>query len=145
MRARGWHPRNWPVTLKVPILVAGLMVGVSLLVTDRVLERLVDTQERHLDALAGAYLDGLSSAILPDVLRADVWEVFDAPATPRAFRPGPPCRQGRRSERRPTGSSSMRIAARRGFAGSCSTRPARWGRFTRDSTSRTCSLSGARS
>lgn len=78
MTARAWHPRHWPVTLKVPILVAGLMVGVSILVTDRVLERLVETQERHLDALAGAYLDGLSSAILPDVLRADVWEVFDA-------------------------------------------------------------------
>lgn len=78
MSRRHWHPRNWPVTLKVPILVAGLMVGVSLLVADRVLERLVETQERHLDALAGTYLDGLSSAILPDVLRADVWEVFDA-------------------------------------------------------------------
>ncbi len=78
MKPGAWHPKNWPLTLKVPILVAGLMVGVSLLVTDRVLERLVETQERHLDALAGAYLDGLSSAILPDVLRGDVWEVFDA-------------------------------------------------------------------
>ncbi|SMF54255.1 Signal transduction histidine kinase [Tistlia consotensis] len=78
MTGRLPHPRNWPVTVKVPVLVAGLMVIVSLLVTDRVLERLVETQERHLDALAGTYLDGLSSAVLPDVLRADVWEVFDA-------------------------------------------------------------------
>ncbi|MGL4438366.1 MAG: sensor histidine kinase, partial [Bosea sp. (in: a-proteobacteria)] len=36
------------------------------------------TQERHLMALSVTYLDGLASAIIPYVLRDDVWEVFDA-------------------------------------------------------------------
>lgn len=62
----------------VPAIVAGLMVIVGILVSERVLSRLVDIQERHVSDLSGAYLDGLSSSIIPHVLREDVWEVFDA-------------------------------------------------------------------
>ncbi len=78
MRLRYLNPLAWPFTVKVPLVVAALMIAVSALITDRVLERLAQTQERHLEQLADAYLDGLATSILPSVLRDDVWEVFDA-------------------------------------------------------------------
>jgi two-component system OmpR family sensor kinase len=54
------------------------MVVISAAISERVLARLSRTQENYLDGLAGTYLDGLSSSVLPAVLRDDVWEVFDA-------------------------------------------------------------------
>jgi signal transduction histidine kinase len=59
-------------------LVALLMVSISVVISERVLDRLSRTQESFLDGLAGSYLDGLTAAVLPAVLRGDVWEVFDA-------------------------------------------------------------------
>lgn len=70
--------RAIPVSYRVPILVALLMVAISAVISERVLDRLSRTQESFLDGLAGSYLDGLTAAILPAVLRGDVWEVFDA-------------------------------------------------------------------
>ncbi len=67
-----------PVTVKVPALLAILMIAVSILVSERVMTRLNENQERHLRELAGAYLDGLSSSIQPFVIREDIWEVFDS-------------------------------------------------------------------
>jgi signal transduction histidine kinase len=68
----------WPLAVKVPLLVAGLMVAVALVVSEVVLSRLARDQETNLNLLASAYLDGLSAAVLPAVVRADVWETFDA-------------------------------------------------------------------
>ncbi|MBI1383733.1 MAG: HAMP domain-containing protein [Rhizobiales bacterium] len=73
----GLNPLGWPLAYRVPAVVVLLMLSVSVLVSDRVLVRLVETQKRHLSELSGAYLDGLSSAVLPHVLREDVWEVYD--------------------------------------------------------------------
>ncbi|MDZ5698982.1 HAMP domain-containing sensor histidine kinase [Chelativorans sp. M5D2P16] len=70
--------RSIPISYRMPLIVALLMVAVSAAISERVLDRLSRTQERFLDGLAQTYLDGLSSAVLPAVLRADVWEVFDA-------------------------------------------------------------------
>lgn len=67
-----------PVLYRVPVLVALLVIVVSAIISERVLDRLSRTQQAYLDALAATYLDGLSSATLPGVLRNDVWEVFDA-------------------------------------------------------------------
>lgn len=75
---RSLDPRGWPVALKVPLAVAALMVLVGVVLSERVLSRLDDTQERHLRELTQSYLDGLSSAVAPSILRDDVWEVFDA-------------------------------------------------------------------
>lgn len=69
--------RRPQLTFAVPALVAGLMIVVGIVVSERVLARLVETQERHVSELSGAYLDGLSSSVVPHVLREDVWEVFD--------------------------------------------------------------------
>ena len=69
---------TWPLSVKVPLLVATLMFAVSAIITNRVLVRLQDNQEEHLQQLASAYLDGLSASLIPSVFREDVWEVFDA-------------------------------------------------------------------
>jgi signal transduction histidine kinase len=70
--------RAIPVSYRVPFLVALLMVAISAVISERVLDRLSRTQESFLNGLASTYLDGLSAAVLPPVLREDVWEVFDA-------------------------------------------------------------------
>jgi signal transduction histidine kinase len=54
------------------------MILVGFVLSERVLARLAETQERHLVDLSRSYLDGLSSAIEPSILREDNWEVFDA-------------------------------------------------------------------
>ncbi|CAN5166363.1 hypothetical protein BH10PSE7_BH10PSE7_10430 [soil metagenome] len=72
------NPAAWPITVKVPMFVALLMIIISATITNRVLARLAETQESHLEQLASAYLDGLSASLIPSVVREDVWEVFDA-------------------------------------------------------------------
>jgi signal transduction histidine kinase len=69
--------RALPVTLKVPLIVVVLMVSVSAILSNQVLVRLSATQERHLEELTGAYLDGLSASLIPQVLREDIWEIYD--------------------------------------------------------------------
>jgi signal transduction histidine kinase len=71
------RPSSWPLQLKVPMLVAGLMVAISIAMSNIVLRRLVQDQETHLRELTASYLDGLSTAVLPYVIRRDVWETFD--------------------------------------------------------------------
>jgi signal transduction histidine kinase len=66
-----------PLALRVPLAVAALMIAVGMVLSERVLTRLDSTQSRHLAELGDAYLDGISSSIIPAVLRADPWEVFD--------------------------------------------------------------------
>ena len=68
----------WPLTLKVPLLVAALMLAVAVIISQIVLSRLIKDQETNLTLLANAYLDGLSAAVQPAVIRGDVWETFDA-------------------------------------------------------------------
>jgi len=68
---------GWPVAVRVPLVMALLMVAISIVISNRVLTRLEETQERNLQELASAYLDGLSASLLPSVVREDVWEVFD--------------------------------------------------------------------
>ncbi len=72
------HRRPWPLALKVPLLVAGLVIAVAVMVSQVVLSRLADDQETNLRLLTNAYLDGISAAVLPAVVRGDVWEAFDA-------------------------------------------------------------------
>ena len=68
----------WPLVVKVPVLVAGLMITVAFTICQVVLWRFVQDQENNLRLLTSAYLDGLSAAILPAIMQGDVWEVFDA-------------------------------------------------------------------
>ncbi len=75
---RPWTPRAIPLALKVPLLVALLMIGVAGIVSKLVLLRLEATQAQHFHDLTAAYLDGLSTALLPATIRRDPWEAFDA-------------------------------------------------------------------
>ena len=67
-----------PLTVRVPLLVVGLMLVLGAIASERVLSKLADLQERQLRELAALYFDGLSVAVLPAALRNDVWEAFDA-------------------------------------------------------------------
>ena len=69
---------NWPVAWKVPLFTAALLIGVALIISQIVLTRLKSDQENNLRLLTSAYLDGLSAAVLPSAIHADVWEAFDA-------------------------------------------------------------------
>ncbi|MFG1465904.1 HAMP domain-containing sensor histidine kinase [Xanthobacter sp. DSM 24535] len=71
-------PRTWPIAAKVPLAVAVLMMLVGIVLSERVLARLNETQEMHVRDLAQSYLDILSTGITESVLREDTWEVFDA-------------------------------------------------------------------
>jgi signal transduction histidine kinase len=73
-----WNPKRWPLVFKAPAVVVIFMMAVSAVITQGVLSRLKDTQERHLATLSATYLEGLASAVLPYVLREDIWEVYDA-------------------------------------------------------------------
>lgn len=72
------NPINWPLVVKVPLFVVVLMVGVSVAISQVVLSRLEKIQEQSLADLSAAYLDGLSTAIVPFLVRQDVWETYDA-------------------------------------------------------------------
>jgi signal transduction histidine kinase len=72
------YSASWPITIKVPLAVAILMILVGVILSEGVLDRLQETQQRFLIDLSQSYLDGLSSAIAPSILREDNWEVFDA-------------------------------------------------------------------
>jgi signal transduction histidine kinase len=68
----------WPLGVKIPILVAGLMVTVVAVTSQVVLWQFVEDQKNNLQLVTRAYLDGVSAAVIPAVLREDVWEAFDA-------------------------------------------------------------------
>mgnify|MGYP001232390319 FL=1 len=69
--------RRLPLTARVPLIVTLFMVAVSVFTSERVLTRLAETQERHIQALADAYVDGLALALVDSIIREDVWQVFD--------------------------------------------------------------------
>jgi signal transduction histidine kinase len=77
MTARFWHIAAWPLVVKVPVLVAGLMVTVAAATSQVVLWRFAQDQESSLRLLTGAYLDGLSTAVQPALARRDARGVFD--------------------------------------------------------------------
>ena len=76
-RSGSWSEVSRSFAVRVPAAVAMLMIAISALVTFWALSRLEETQQRHLEQLSSAYLDGLSASLIPSVVREDVWEVFD--------------------------------------------------------------------
>jgi signal transduction histidine kinase len=71
------RPGAWPLTLKVPLFVALLMTAVGGVISYVVAARLAQDQESHLRELAATHLDGIATAVIPHVIRQDVWETFD--------------------------------------------------------------------
>lgn len=67
-----------PLIWRVPLAVTLLMIAVSAIITERVLDRLGTMQEAYLQRAANSYLDAVTASISPSVLREDAWEIFDA-------------------------------------------------------------------
>jgi signal transduction histidine kinase len=74
---RGFGPSRIPLTARVPLLTALLMVLMGMFASQQVLGRLAAVQEQGLRELARMQIEGLSTAVAPDVLRNDIWEIFD--------------------------------------------------------------------
>jgi signal transduction histidine kinase len=77
MTRHRFDPRSWPLAVRVPLLVAAFMVAVAVVISNVVLQRLASDQRAALHELTESYLDGLSTALLPSVIRRDIWETFD--------------------------------------------------------------------
>jgi signal transduction histidine kinase len=72
----GWFTRL-PVTLRVPLVTATLMIVLGLVASRGVLTALRGVQDSRLVEAARLHVEGLSVALGPFVLRQDVWEVYD--------------------------------------------------------------------
>ena len=68
---------NLPVTLRVPLVTAALMILLGLVASQSVLSTLGRVQDARLAETARLHVEGLSVALGPSVLRQDVWEVYD--------------------------------------------------------------------
>ncbi|MFC3162269.1 ATP-binding protein [Ciceribacter thiooxidans] len=68
---------NLPVTLRVPLITAALMILLGLVASQGVLSALGRVQDARLSETARLHMEGLSVALGPSVLRQDVWEVYD--------------------------------------------------------------------
>jgi signal transduction histidine kinase len=69
--------QNLPVTLRVPVVTATLMIALGLVASQGVLAALRHVQDARLVETAQLHVEGLSVALGPFVLRQDVWEVYD--------------------------------------------------------------------
>lgn len=69
---------TFPLSLRVPLIVAGLMVMMGVIASQLVLSSLVRSQERQLSDLAQSEFATLSTALAPLIQRQDLWEMFDA-------------------------------------------------------------------
>ncbi len=71
------HLPHLPLTLRVPLMAAALMVLLGLVASQQVLSALTGVQEARLRELTRLHVDGLSVALGPYVLRKDIWEIYD--------------------------------------------------------------------
>lgn len=69
--------RNLPVTVRVPLITAALMIVLALVASQSVLGALGRVQDARLSETARLHVEGLAVALGPSVLRQDVWEVYD--------------------------------------------------------------------
>ena len=77
MKTASLNPGNWALSVKVPLLAAVMLVAVAAVISQILLSRISENQEQNLALLADAYLDGMSTAAAPHLLRKDIWETFD--------------------------------------------------------------------
>lgn len=66
-----------PLSLRAPMIAAGLMVLMGIVASQLVLSALNRTQVRQLTDLAEIEFSALSTALGPYVQRDDIWEMFD--------------------------------------------------------------------
>ncbi|ASM70996.1 MULTISPECIES: sensor histidine kinase [Roseobacteraceae] len=66
-----------PLSIKLPLLAAAMMVLVGAVASQQVLRALARVQDARVQELAQMHVEGLSVALGPFVLRRDNWEVYD--------------------------------------------------------------------
>lgn len=66
-----------PLTARVTLVLAGLMVLLGVIASQQILTILNRVQTERIRELATAHVEALSVALGPSVLRNDVWEVYD--------------------------------------------------------------------
>ncbi|MCJ7871297.1 HAMP domain-containing sensor histidine kinase [Phaeobacter sp. J2-8] len=66
-----------PLSIKLPLLAAAMMVLVGTVASQQVLRSLAQVQDARIQELARMHVEGLSVALGPLVLRHDNWEVYD--------------------------------------------------------------------
>ena len=66
-----------PLSLRVPLLTAALMVALGVVASQQVLATLARLQDARIREIARLHVESLSVALGPHVLRDDVWEVYD--------------------------------------------------------------------
>ncbi|GGB49060.1 hypothetical protein GCM10011316_21500 [Roseibium aquae] len=66
-----------PLSIKLPLLAATMMVLVGTVASHQVLQSLAQVQDARIRELARMHVEGLSVALGPLVLRRDIWEVYD--------------------------------------------------------------------
>jgi len=71
------RPGVWPLTVRVPLIVALLLIFVAAIASERVLSRFSSIQDENLRGVASVYLDSVSLALEPFILRQDIWGTFD--------------------------------------------------------------------
>ncbi len=80
--------RRIPISLRVSVLTALLMMVLGVLASQQVLTALSRVQDDRVRETALQHISGLSVALGPQVLRKDVWEVFDTLDRARAAHDG---------------------------------------------------------
>lgn len=68
----------WPITIRVAVATAVLMVLLGLVASQRVLSTLGRLQDARLREYARLHIEGLAVPLGPFALHKDVWEVYDA-------------------------------------------------------------------
>ncbi|MDZ7823025.1 MAG: HAMP domain-containing sensor histidine kinase [Ahrensia sp.] len=66
-----------PLIWRVTLAVALLMILVSAVITERVLNRLGTIQQIYLQSTADSYVNGVNASISSSVINEDSWEIFD--------------------------------------------------------------------
>lgn len=69
--------RNLPLSVRLPLLGAAMVVLVGAVASQQVLLALGRVQDARLRELAALHVEGLSVALGPLVLRRDIWEIYD--------------------------------------------------------------------
>jgi len=65
------------LSLRVPLIAAGLMIVLGAVASQLVLSALGSVQDAQMRELARLHVEGLAVALGPAVQRRDVWEVYD--------------------------------------------------------------------
>lgn len=69
--------RRIPLSLRVPLLAAGLMILVGVIASQQVLATLGQVQDARIREIGQLQVQALSVALGPHVLRDDIWEIYD--------------------------------------------------------------------